>query len=615
MNADAGDREVFAILSISGRQPVRVTGPVTIGRDPRSVAGDVIVVDGDPLVSKSHLAVDVEAGQLVVTDLGSSNGTFIHHAGDESAVPFDGWVPLPPGSEVEFGDQRMAIEPVPPVEHTDRGETADVDPQITCGHCGRELPVDSSFCDGCGTPTSSNAPATPAHTNPWEPAAAPPLGPPATPYPAGPPTFDPNAAYQQAPPGAPIFVDPDAPSDSSRGGPAKLILAGVGGVLLIGLIGFALVAVIGSDDRVDSQGPRTVPETLDEMWSQSVAGATQSGAVDGDLVFVTSLDPDDADADAEITAFDRETGDEVWKTRVDAAASFTSLRGVSDGVLVVSACERDCALVGVDAETGAALWTGDVGEVGGRAIADRIFSIENGTIELLDPRTGDRIERVRGDDVRFDGDFVLVTDGDDIEVFDLDLESVLGPERVDRADAFAFDGSHLLVAEGDELRFIETDGEVAMETTVDVGRIDEIHPVEADNIVLSTDEGIISIEPADGEADERWSERGEIDVVEEVDGGAVVVVGSRETLDIVDADTGDLRFDRDLVDPDDGFTVAGRNALVIYDFGGFDGPIEVSAFDWEEGDALWDERFDGFATIDDGLLVELGRDGDVVLYG
>ena len=106
MIADEADDQPLATLSITGRLPIDMVGPVTIGRDPRSGHGAVVVVDDDPLVSKSHLALDVDADGFVITDLGSSNGTFLHHVGGETTVPTDSWIPVPPGSEIEFGDQR-----------------------------------------------------------------------------------------------------------------------------------------------------------------------------------------------------------------------------------------------------------------------------------------------------------------------------------------------------------------------------------------------------------------------------------------------------------------------------------------------------------------------------
>ncbi len=222
--------DLIATLRIVGYPDHAMFGPVTIGRDPRADDGATIEVDGDPLVSKSHLCIDLDQSDLIITDLGSSNGTFLHHAAGETAVPSDRWIPIPEGAQIEFGDQRMTIEraapapvdaapaaagatgeldsddevedgaatiehaapsaPVDPISGSISADQADVtrgvvpaDPPSSipnaapapdvaggtpCTQCHRELPPGSKFCDGCGTPVM---PSPAAHTPP--PAVAP----------------------------------------------------------------------------------------------------------------------------------------------------------------------------------------------------------------------------------------------------------------------------------------------------------------------------------------------------------------------------------------------------------------------------------------------------------
>ncbi len=105
---DAGN--LIATFRIAGHGDHQMRGPVTVGRDPRADDGATVEVDGDPLVSKSHLCIDIDQGDLIITDLGSSNGTYLHHTAGETAVPSNRWVPIPAGTEIEFGDQRMTIE-------------------------------------------------------------------------------------------------------------------------------------------------------------------------------------------------------------------------------------------------------------------------------------------------------------------------------------------------------------------------------------------------------------------------------------------------------------------------------------------------------------------------
>lgn len=292
MTAGDADGLVLATLVITGRPPIDMTAPVTIGRDPRADRGDMVAIDGDPLVSKSHLAMDIGADGLVITDLGSSNGTFLHHRGSETAVPTDSWVPVPAGAEVEFGDQRMTIEvprapdsfhaddaetprhgiaaPVPPVAPPDPwGPAAVADIGIRCAHCDRQLSPASNFCDGCGTPTARAAappvtgpvPASaPTDVDPGTtvivPAASaqPPIGLPAgaapPPSPPSPPSpFDPGQ------PGARSFVDLSSEAQTRRG-PRNVIVVVVAAVVILGVVAFVLSRVVSGDDDT---GRQTVP--------------------------------------------------------------------------------------------------------------------------------------------------------------------------------------------------------------------------------------------------------------------------------------------------------------------------------------------------------------------
>jgi len=629
MIADDTAGAVLATLLINGRPPIDMRGPVTLGRDPHATVGETVVVDDDPLISKSHLSLDIDGDQIVVTDLGSSNGTFLHHATGETAVPSVAWVPVPIGAELEFGDQRMRIERTPP-EHDDAptpvggvaAAFAEHDASIVCRRCRRELRADARFCDGCGTPTTPNVaqpPAGPASTVvvPAATAAAavpPPVVPPGPPAPVvspGPPA--PVVPPGPLAPGGPVFVDLSADGGSS-GRATKIVLAAVGAVVVAGVLGFVLSSVLGGDDGGRSDPLLVaIPDEVDELWSESVSGEASGAAADERGVYVASVDV--GSGEVQVVAFDRSDGDELWDVELSESGSFVDASGTVDDVVVVTVCDEDCTVVALDRDNGDELWDTSIGDGFPTIIDHRLIGIDDGTVEAFDPATGDRIERVRGDDVTFSNGHVLVTDGDDIEVFDADLVRVLGPEPVDRADAVTFDGRRLIVAEGDELRFIDEDGTVEKESAVDVGLVETIQTVADDNIVLGSDEGVISVDPRDGVADERWSARGVLSSAVDVDGGPVVLVDDDGTVRVLDADSGDERFERELDQPDNGFPRPGSNLLVVYEFEDFDDPTELAAYDWVTGDEVWDERFDGFPGIRDGLVIELSRDGDVTVYG
>lgn len=63
--------------------------PLTVGRDP---ARDVVIFDEK--VSRLHLQVGLLAGEVVVEDLGSSNGTFLdgHRLATPTVLPVDRWI-------------------------------------------------------------------------------------------------------------------------------------------------------------------------------------------------------------------------------------------------------------------------------------------------------------------------------------------------------------------------------------------------------------------------------------------------------------------------------------------------------------------------------------------
>ena len=650
MSADDAGGKLLATLSIDGRSAIDVTGPITVGRDPRTDRGDVVVVDNDPLVSKSHLAIDVELGGFVITDLGSSNGTFLHHSGVETTVPTDSWIPIPPGAEIEFGDQRMTIDeptvpgpagaddtptprhgivaPVPPVAPPDpwgvAGEAAGR-LSIECANCRRQLAGDSRFCDRCGTPTSP-ASAAPISAQPGPAPSAPLVGhdPAATVVvpagtvagsggPSSPSSPGPSAPFGVVQPGPPAYVDLSS-STRSSGGPLRTILFVAGVLVALGVAGVVVRNVLDGDDaaRVEAEPPR-VPDIVDELWSEPVRGESSGAFVDEDGVYVTSLDLDSGRV--EVIGFDRRNGDERWQTEVEPTGVFADIAGGVQGALFVTVCDDQCSVVGLDLETGEELWSEQIGD-GVPSVTNRhVYSVHDGTVEFFDPLNGRRLERVRGDDVRLAENHILVSDGDDVEVFDADVNSVLGPEPVDQADAIAFDGRRLIVAEGDELRFIDADGTVAKASSVDVGRIEQVMPVTDDNIILSSNEGVVSVDPLDGTAEERWSAPGELSTAADVDGGAVVIVDLAGSFEVVDADSGERRFERALDQPDSGFTVPGRNLLVVYEFERFDDPIDVAAYDWRTGDEVWRQRFDDFAIVRDGLVVEISHDGEVTVSG
>ncbi|CAA9575185.1 MAG: hypothetical protein AVDCRST_MAG88-2748, partial [uncultured Thermomicrobiales bacterium] len=77
---------------------IEATG-TTIGRQ----AGNTIVLD-DGRLSRQHARLDLQEGELVVTDLESANGTVLN------GRPVSGTLPLRPGDTLQLGDTTLRVE-------------------------------------------------------------------------------------------------------------------------------------------------------------------------------------------------------------------------------------------------------------------------------------------------------------------------------------------------------------------------------------------------------------------------------------------------------------------------------------------------------------------------
>lgn len=101
-------------LTLADGQSVVVDTAVVLGRRPTApegrVAASLPIADPAKSVSKSHALVEVDAAGLWITDLGSTNGTFITRPGDvlrqldphvRTAVPAD--------SDLELGEYHVQV--------------------------------------------------------------------------------------------------------------------------------------------------------------------------------------------------------------------------------------------------------------------------------------------------------------------------------------------------------------------------------------------------------------------------------------------------------------------------------------------------------------------------
>src|SRR5262245_40769537 len=87
--------DALSLVMVEGREAGRRIRlgerPVTAGRDPHL---DVVLVDSE--VSRLHCLITVIDGEVIVEDLGSTNGTFVdgHRIGRRSALPMGSFLRL-----------------------------------------------------------------------------------------------------------------------------------------------------------------------------------------------------------------------------------------------------------------------------------------------------------------------------------------------------------------------------------------------------------------------------------------------------------------------------------------------------------------------------------------
>lgn len=102
-------------LAFDSGQGTTLQGPLVIGRNPSPVpslpAAGLLSYDDDTMtVSKTHLVIGQDAGEVWVEDLGSSNGTaIVDDNGAETPVPPRTRTTVALGSTIRFGDRWVQV--------------------------------------------------------------------------------------------------------------------------------------------------------------------------------------------------------------------------------------------------------------------------------------------------------------------------------------------------------------------------------------------------------------------------------------------------------------------------------------------------------------------------
>jgi len=228
-------------------EKIEVTGGPASGST-QDLEGDLVIgrssegfgtLGGDPEISRRHAQVSrTPEGRLYISDLGSTNGTFVNG----ERISGSAW--LSPGDVVKVGQSTLKVG----------GGAADAG-ATRIGASPTSAPTRS----GAEPPPPAPEPTPPPAPEP-KPTPAPP------PAPAPGPGPGPAAAAPGPGPGAP---PPPGPGPAARppsggGGPNRTLLFAIGGAILLLLIivGVVIAATSGSDEKKKPKpAPLTIPST------------------------------------------------------------------------------------------------------------------------------------------------------------------------------------------------------------------------------------------------------------------------------------------------------------------------------------------------------------------
>ncbi|MBI3965259.1 MAG: FHA domain-containing protein [Chloroflexi bacterium] len=92
---------------------VDLTGVVTFGR----LENNIVALAGDTQVSRQHASIEQQGDYVVLTDLGSANGTYVN------GHKIGGSVQVRPGDQIQIGSTVVAIEPIAAPPPPSAGQT------------------------------------------------------------------------------------------------------------------------------------------------------------------------------------------------------------------------------------------------------------------------------------------------------------------------------------------------------------------------------------------------------------------------------------------------------------------------------------------------------------
>ncbi len=145
--SDEGSRQAGWFLDFAGRRMALGQGSLVIGRGPDRGSADALLPVSDTTVSRHHARLHLEGERLTVTDLDSSNGTFVNDR------PVEGEVELAAGDRLRLGRVRLAVARG---DFGDDGDTVAPAPGTQtsrrrfCPTCGTGVSPQDAACPNCG---------------------------------------------------------------------------------------------------------------------------------------------------------------------------------------------------------------------------------------------------------------------------------------------------------------------------------------------------------------------------------------------------------------------------------------------------------------------------------
>ncbi len=139
--------QIQIIPSVGRRWTFSLGKPLTkIGRTPQC---DLVI--NDPLVSREHCLLQVKAGEMILEDLNSANGTLVNDQRITRTV-------LRPGDRIRLGLSEMVLEGIPEKEDASAGGTS----AVRAEEKAAPLPVQKASAPVPPPPQPASGPQTPA---------------------------------------------------------------------------------------------------------------------------------------------------------------------------------------------------------------------------------------------------------------------------------------------------------------------------------------------------------------------------------------------------------------------------------------------------------------------